>query len=1162
MTVPRFLLRSVLHYRFAYLGVFAGAVLGATVLLGALFAGDSVAASLRRIAEQRLGRTTHVLAAGDRFFRDALAADFAAAARVDAAPVLLARGTATRPDTRAAANQVQLLGITPAFWTFAPTPPAITLSAAKSEAAVNETLARRLGLSVGSTLVVRLRKPGVLAGNAPIAGADPKLESVRLTVAAIVGDAAFGRFNLEATQVPPPSVYLPLELLQSAFARPGRANLLLLAAPIGSDSGSQLSALSSQLSGSLRLPDYGLTLKWRERAAAFDLVSEHIFLDPAASAALTAAVPSAAPVISYLINEYRVGDRTAPYAIGGAAAPAAAPFLPADLGPREVVLNQWLADDLAARVGDELRATYFQTGAADTLVEKSAAFRVRAIVPLAGLAADRDWMPDFPGIADAKSQSEWDPGLPLDLKKIRPHDEKYWDDHRGTPKAWFSLAAGRELWGTRWGDLTALRFALPAADAAGLERTLLAALRPEHNQLFLRDVRASAAASAQSAVDFGGLFLGLSFFLILAALGLVAMLFQLGLLQRNREDALLGAVGLAGPQLLRWRLGEAVVILLAGLLVGLPLAALYTRGILRFLETIWAGQGAGPTFAFAATPASIAIGAVAFLLCSLGAIWLALRRQAKRALSIRLAAGVEETAPAAHLRRNSLRLAVAALVVGAGALAASGRGLPAQGAFYLAGFAGLVAGLAACRAWLARPPAAGTVALDAAALGALNLKARRSRNLTVVGLIAVAVFMVLSVASFRKHVGADWLTRASGTGGFAFWLETTLPQNPARDGSTQGFELFGRAAADLGAVVPFRAGAGDNVNCFNLNTTLQPRLLATDTAKLAALGAFKIRLWSDLPAPATPPAAALPAPATPPAAAPATTPAATTPAAAPPTASGSVSAPGSVSDPSSVSDLKSPISNPSPWSRLAAPTAAGAIPALVDENTLLWALKRKLGDVLDYTDESGRPFTVQLVGVLPDSIFQGHLVVDERLFLQKFPSSAGYTLFLADAKNPAGDLVALRDRLATAATDAGAKVELTRDILAAFHGIENTYIAIFNVLGALGLVLGSLGLAIVVARNLRERRDEFAVLAAIGLPRAVLARMVYAEFSRLVVWGLAIGAVASVVAIWPSLTALPAAPTVALIAAMLAGVVVLNLLCGWLVFRWSTRTLRPGLGSA
>ena len=223
---------------------------------------------------------------------------------------------------------------------------------------------------------------------------------------------------------------------------------------------------------------------------------------------------------------------------------------------------------------------------------------------------------------------------------------------------------------------------------------------------------------------------------------------------------------------------------------------------------------------------------------------------------------------------------------------------------------------------------------------------------------------------------------------------------------------------------------------------------------------------------------------------------------------------------------------------------------------MMWALKRKVGDVLAYTDENGRSFDVQIVGAMPDSIFQGSLLVDETLFLQKFPSHAGYSLFLADVKSPAG-VEALRDRLATATADAGGKVELTRDVLMAFHQIENTYIAIFNVLGALGVVLGSLGLALVVARNLRERRGEFAVLTAIGLPQAVLARMVFAEFGRLVLWGLAVGAFASLVAIWPSLTALPAAPTLALAAAMLAGIALLNLASGWLIFRWSLRDVRP-----
>jgi hypothetical protein len=317
-----------------------------------------------------------------------------------------------------------------------------------------------------------------------------------------------------------------------------------------------------------------------------------------------------------------------------------------------------------------------------------------------------------------------------------------------------------------------------------------------------------------------------------------------------------------------------------------------------------------------------------------------------------------------------------------------------------------------------------------------------------------------------------------------------VPQNPARDGKTTGFEFLARHAADLGEIVPLRAGAGDNVNCFNLNTTAQPRLLAVDAAQLAARGAFRVKGAG--------------------------------------------------------------------WAELRAPAADGAIPALVDENTLLWALKRKVGDTLDYADDNGRAFRVRIAGALPDSIFQGHLAIDEKLFLEKFPSSGGYSLFLADAKNPAGDFAALRTKLAASAADAGGRVELTRDVLAAFHQIENTYIAIFTALGTLGVVLGSLGLAIVVARNLRERRGEFAVMTAIGLPRAVLARMVFAEFGRLVLWGLAIGAVASLVAIAPSLAALPAAPTLGAVAAMLAGIVVLNLLCGWLVFRGALRDLRPG----
>ncbi len=1098
MTVASYIIRSLHHHRFAYLGVLAGAVLGAMVLLGALFAGDSVAESLRQISRSRTGQATHLLTAGDRFFRAALATDLATAAHVRAAPVVYTRGTAGNPATQAVANQVQLIGVTDAFWQLAPTPATVSLNPDTPAVALNATLARRLRSAVGDTIIVRLQKPGILAGDAPIAGAESRGQSLRGTVAAIVDDAAFGRFSLETTQVAPATVFLPIRVLQESIAQPDRANLLLVSAAEGP---SPVPDLARTLGSIVQLADYGLSLEWREAAGVFELTSRRIFIDPEIAQAVTAAVPTAQPAVSYLVNEFAVRDRITPYSIATATTHGAADFLPADLGSKEIVINSWLADDLAARVGDEVRMKYYRAGEAGALVEHSASFRVRSIVPLQGLAADRSWMPDFPGMSDAKRQGDWDSGLPLDLDRIRDQDEQYWDKYRGAPKAFLALETGRELWSTRWGNYTALRIPYPRGEEAELVRSVLKALRPEMNHLLVQNFGTTSEDAARSPVDFGGLFVGMSFFLIAAALGLVAMLFQFSLLQRNREDALLGAVGLSARQLLRWRLAEGLAILLLGCVGGLALATVYTRGILKFLESIWAGPAATSTFTFAAQPASIAIGGAAFLMVSLLAIWLAIRRQTRRALSIRLAAHTEDMALPAKVRRSSALMAALAFVIAAIAIGLSGRVMPPQGAFYLAGFALLTAGIAVCRWQMARPLAVERNApLTPDHLGASNLRARRSRSLTVVGLIATAVFMVLSVASFRKHIGDDWLERSSGTGGFAFWVETTAAINPARDARGGRFEIFEPQAAALGEIVPLRAGTGDNANCFNLNSVAQPRLLAVDTARLAARQAFQPKL------------------------------------------------PGGTA-------------GENPWDRLRQRGENGVIRAFVDETTLLWALKRKVGDAFAYADENGRPFNVEIAGTLPDSIFQGYLIVDEALFLEKFPSNPGYSIFLVDGRDPAG-FGALRSRLETSTRDLGGRVDLTRDVLAAFHQIENTYIAIFNVLGSLGVILGSLGLAIVVARNLHERRGEFAVMTAMGLPRGVLARIVFSEFARLVVWGISIGAVASAIAVWPNFTSFPATPTLLLVAGLLAGIVLLNLVSGWAIFRWSLRDLRPGLVQA
>ena len=1085
MRIRRFIFQSVLYYRWSYLGVFLGAILGAMVLLGALFAGDSVSASLKRISAMRTGQATHLMTAGDRFFRQALAGDLAEATRGEAAPVLLVKGSSVNPSNQQRVNQVQLVGVTEAFWGMALEPIELSLSAEKSEVVVNALVAVRLGLGEGDTLIVRLQKPGILAGNAPVAGAANRLVSMRCTVKAVVGDGSFGRFSLETTQVQRPSVFFPIELLQEEIGYEDRANLILWR------SSGPGEAPEAALQGVVSLADYELSLEWLERAGVFELKSNRVFIDPEIAAAIQSEISGTRPFTTYLVNEFKVGDRTTPYSTATAVGPDLAPFLPEDLGDGEIAFNQWLAQDLNAELGDEVEITYFQTGDGGSIGEVRESFILGSVVPMSGLAADPSWMPDFPGISESDSPTDWDPGLPLDLGKIRSKDEDYWDAYGGTPKAYLTQAAGKRLWSTQWGDFTAMRFSADWDDGAELTAAILQVLRPQMNQMMWQDFGAAGRQAAQSPVDFGGLFAGMSFFLILASLGLVAMLFQFSLLQRNRESALLGSVGLPGRKLMRWRLSEGLVILMAGCLIGLPLAMYYSSRILKFLETIWAGEATAPTFVFHAKTATILGGGLTFLFLSLLSLWLAVRKQARSELSQRLGARAEERIASGGTGRVKW-IAGMAGVIGLGAVLSSGSILPAQGAFYLAGFALLVAGLAVCRIWLGKNPRLdGTAEMDPNYLARLNLSARPTRSLTVVGLIASAVFMVLSVASFRKHVGAEWREPGSGTGGFAFLVETTVPLHPPRDWDTSDFEIFAGVQSQLGAIIPMRQGAGDNANCFNLNTTTLPQLLGVKPEAFAQRNAFQL----------------------------------------------------SQPDP----DLTG-----SGWSILRTLTPEGRIPALVDETTLLWAIKRKVGDVLVYRDENGRDFEVRIVGTVRDSIFQGYVLVDERLLLQRFPYHPGYSLFLLDAVGDV-DLEALRNRIEAAGADAGASVGLTRDILKSFHEIENTYIAIFNVLGTLGVILGSLGLAIVVARSIQERSGEFSVMSAIGIERRLLAKLVFSEYSRLVAWGLVIGVLASLLSIVPNLSALPVGPTLLLVVGLLAGIVLLNLICGRFAFNWASR---------
>jgi ABC-type antimicrobial peptide transport system permease subunit len=100
--------------------------------------------------------------------------------------------------------------------------------------------------------------------------------------------------------------------------------------------------------------------------------------------------------------------------------------------------------------------------------------------------------------------------------------------------------------------------------------------------------------------------------------------------------------------------------------------------------------------------------------------------------------------------------------------------------------------------------------------------------------------------------------------------------------------------------------------------------------------------------------------------------------------------------------------------------------------------------------------------------------------------------------------------------DFGADATGTAERLAQFHRVENTYLSTFQTLGGLGLLLGTVGLAAVLFRNVLERRRELALLAAVGYRRGHFLLMVAAENALLLAGGLAAGAVCAALAITPA----------------------------------------------
>ncbi len=1085
MTAGRLVIGALLYYRRTNAAVVLGVATAVAVLGGALLVGDSVRGSLRDLVLNRLGHTDHAIVSSG-FFREALAGDIAADEAFSRSfdsvtPLIIVDAVVGDQATGRRVSRVPVYGVDERFWRFhGVARPGWDRGSDRREALISVALADEIGSAAGGAVLLHMARPSAVPIESLHGRKDDVGRTLRLNVQAIVGPAELGEFSLRPQQGRVRAVFVPLRRLQLELDRAERVNTLLVSTPRSIAPGGRPSEpiLQPTLEAIVRrratLDDLSLTLRLIETPRTIVLESAAGLIDAvqAAAAERAARDTGGAPhsIFTYLANTLRSNSHEVPYSLVTAIDQDAVPGLAPSADPRPpIVINDWTARDLGARAGDPLTLEYVVWEEPGRLIIRTADFHIAAVVPIQGVAADRTLAPVYPGISDSDTLANWDPPFPFDLRRVRKIDEDYWKQYRTTPKAFVPLDVGQRLWRSRYGDRTSIR--VTPADGGSLvdvrdhyAERLRSALDPLSAGLSVQDARGDGLVASNGATDFGEYFTYFSFFLVISALLLAALFFRLGIEQRAREVGLLRAVGYTTARIRRLFAAEGLVLTIIGSAIGIAGGIAYAFLMIAGLGSWWSGAVGTSALRLHVSPASLAAGALGVMVTALACVWWTLRglsRVSERRLLAGMLSRDEDALAVSGQQPSRLSLLGASgfLLVGLALLAASAANVVDRtGAFFGAGSSLLMAGLCLVAFTLRRParrPIEGRGWWSIAQLGWRHAADRPGRSVLVVAVIASATFILISVDAFRR-VGPPASDRRSGVGGYTAIVDLLVPLAHDPNGR-EGREALGLTSFQNVRVEPFRVLPGDDASCLNLYEPTTPTILGARPAFIDS-GRFVFQGTLD---------------------------------------------PGG--------DART-----NPWLLLnhSFPAQQGpVIPVIADANSMTYVLHKQLGEDV-VIDRGGRTIRLRLVAALADSVLQSQLVMSESNFLALFPDQEGYQFLLVEA--PTGEAPAITAAIQDGARELGADVVSTSERLAEFHRVENTYISTFQTLGGLGLLVGTLGLAAVLLRNVLERRRELALLGAVGYRRSHLFAIVLTENVLLLVYGLAIGTLCAAIAVVPA----------------------------------------------
>ena len=366
----------------------------------------------------------------------------------DTAPLIVADAFVTLESSGRRASNVIVYGVDERFWSSTGLPPIDGVM-------VSPALAAEVGAKDGDVLLTRLQKPSEIPIESLFGRKEDVGRTVRLTLAGVLPRDRLGEFALRPQQADVRAVFAPLRRLQRDLAVPGQVNTVLVSGGERSDAKAQIGAAAR---GSWRPCDAGV-LKAHAVAieSANGIVSEaletaargvvdKLGLQPDSRFHLSRQLDpqgrSADPVFARDSDGSGTGARGRRRGRRRDWTPSVAPT--ARRSERGRDRAEWVGRARARGSAGRSRST--STTTSGTRSRSRHAHRVvhacPRVVPIVGHRGRPTVLRlTIRASRRSKSLADWDPPFPIDLSRVRPEDERYWDESGRRRKPSFPTSA-------------------------------------------------------------------------------------------------------------------------------------------------------------------------------------------------------------------------------------------------------------------------------------------------------------------------------------------------------------------------------------------------------------------------------------------------------------------------------------------------------------------------------------------------------------------------------------------------------------------------------------------------------------------------------------------------------------------------------------------------